>query len=402
MQLQQGEEFIAENPTAEIETVTVSQLDPTSIQIRVKGKTGIPGAEVVPSPENLVLVLTPSLDTQTTETEIEIVATGEQNEGYIVNDATTATGTDTPLRDIPQSIQVVPRQIIEDRNTTELEGALETVPGVSSSGGRGTSVFGPGILIRGFNATEIFRDGIPYFSLAPVGTSDIDRIEVLKGPASVLFGDGEPGGVVNLISKKPLAEPFHEFSFTAGNFNTYLTAIDISGPINEDKTVRYRLNLSYDSYGSFRDFVEGDRLNVAPRITWDISPNTSIDLYAQYLALNETIDEGTVATADGIVDLPRERFLNEEFGELDQDLLNIGYDFSHRFGERWSVRHSFQYLQYDARRLAPLFDSFDPETGDLDRLEYFADGTYRRFFVNADFIGKFKTGPIGHQTAHRG
>ncbi|ELR99565.1 TonB-dependent siderophore receptor [Gloeocapsa sp. PCC 73106] len=397
LQLPEGEEFIAENPTAEIDTVRVNQLNETTIQIRVTGKTGIPGAEVIPSQENLVLVLTPSLDTGTTETELEIVATGEQTEGYFVPEASTATGTDTPLRDVPQSIQVVPRELIENRNVRELERALETVPGVSPSGGRGTSVNGPGILIRGFDASDIFRDGIPFFSLAPVGTSDIERIEVLKGPASVLFGDGEPGGVVNLISKKPLAEPFHEFSFTAGNFDTYLTALDVSGPINDAKTVKYRINLSYDSYGSFRDFVEGDRLNFAPRVTWDISPNTSIDFYAQFLALTETIDEGIVSTPNGIVDIPRERFLGEEFGELDQDLVNVGYDFVHRFGERWSVRHSFQYLQYDATRFAPLFDSFDEETGNLDRLEFFADGTYRRFFVNADFVGKFETGPIAHQ-----
>lgn len=398
LQLPEGEEFIAENPTAEIETVKVNQLNETTIQIRVTGTTTTPGAEVIPTETDLVLVLTPSLETGTTETEIEIVATGEQTEGYYVPEASTATGTDTPLIDIPQSIQVVPREVIEDRNVRELEGALETVPGVSPSGGRGTSVFGPGILIRGFAANEsIFRDGIPFFSLAPIGTSDIERIEVLKGPASVLFGDGEPGGIINLIPKKPLSEPFHEFSFTVGNFDTYLSALDLSGPINDAKTVKYRLNLSYDNYGSFRDFVEGEMLNLTPRITWDISPNTSIDFYAQYIGFRETIDEGIVATENGIVDIPRERFLGEEFSELQVDQINVGYDFSHRFGENWSVRHSFQYLQYEASRFAPLFDSFDEDTGDLDRLAYFADGTYRRFFVNADFIGKFKTGPFAHQ-----
>ena len=78
------------------------------------------------------------------------------------------------------------------------------------------------------------------FSLAPLSTSDIQQIEVLKGPASVLFGAGEPGGIINLISKKPLADPYASVSFTAGNFDTYQTAIDLSGPVNDQKTLKYR------------------------------------------------------------------------------------------------------------------------------------------------------------------
>lgn len=397
LQLPQESDFRADNPTPEISNITIEQLEDNIIQIRVKGKNQVPGAEVLPSLENLVLILTPTLETATPETEIEIVATEDQEDNYYVPRTTTATGTDTPLIDIPQSVQIVPEKIIRQRNTRELQPALQIVPGVSPASGRGTSVNGPGILIRGFDATEILRDGIPYFSLAPINTSDIERIEVLKGPASVLFGEGEPGGTINLIAKKPLEEDFYEVSFTAGNFNTYLTNIDLSGPLNEEKTVKYRLILSYDSYGSFRDFVDGEMLLVSPSLTWEITPKTTINFYAQYLNTEETIDEGIPAFGDGVVDVPRDRFLGEDFGELNQEQFVVGYKFNHDFNENLSVRHAFEYFRYDPTRFAPLFNDFNETTGELERIEYFADGLYERLFVNAEVVGKFKTGPINHQ-----
>uniref|UniRef100_A0ACD5GNF4 Uncharacterized protein n=1 Tax=Desertifilum tharense IPPAS B-1220 TaxID=1781255 RepID=A0ACD5GNF4_9CYAN len=101
--------------------------------------------------------------------------------------------------------------------------------------------------------------------------------------------------MINLVPKRPLRDPLYSFSATAGNFNTYQGAIDFSGTLNADRSLRYRLNVSYDNYGSFRNFVNGERLLVSPILTWDITPNTSIDFYGQYTRDRETIDEGIVA-----------------------------------------------------------------------------------------------------------
>ena len=140
--------------------------------------------------------------------------TGERS-GYRVPNSSTATKTDTPLRDIPQSVQVIPQRVLEDRNVRELRDALETAGGVTSTGARSTSAFGENFQIRGFaTRSSIFRDGIPSTSLGVLTTSDIESVEILKGPASVLFGQGEPGGVINLVSKKPLFEPYFSTSFT--------------------------------------------------------------------------------------------------------------------------------------------------------------------------------------------
>jgi iron complex outermembrane receptor protein len=385
-------------PAPGIREVNLVKIDDSSIRLTITGEKNIPTAEVVPG-SNLVLSVTPEGATteQAPDEEIEVIVTGEgEDDDYYVPDASTATGTDTPIEDTPLSIQVVPQQVLEDRNVTELGDALETVAGVVSASGRGTSSNGPDFLIRGFDGQQ-FRDGITYFSLAPLSASDIESVEVLKGPASVLFGQGNPGGIINLVSKKPLNEPFYEVSFTAGNFNTYRSNLDFSAPLNDAKTVKYRLNISYENYESFRDFVNGERFLVSPILTWDISPNTSIDFYGQYVRDRETTDEGLVALGNGVVDVPQERFLGEDFGEFEQEQFNLGYRFNHQFNQNLSVRHALEYIQFEPRRFGALADFFDESTGELDRIAFATGGDYSRFFTNAEAIGKFKTGSIKHQ-----
>jgi iron complex outermembrane recepter protein len=198
------------NPAAGINKITVNKIDDSSIQIRILGETQAPSAEVVPG-SNLVLSVTPEGTTarQTPDEEIEIIATGEgEEEDYNVPNASTATRTDTPLRDIPQSIQVVPQEVIRDRNTETVIESTETVSGVVYEGGFADAPTGS-VIIRGFSQTQQFRNGFrdtDRSGLTAIGTAE--RVEILKGPGSVLFGNLEPGGIVNVVTKQPLREPF--------------------------------------------------------------------------------------------------------------------------------------------------------------------------------------------------
>lgn len=398
--LPNGDEFQSANPIEGIALVTVTSLPGDRVRVVITGVNAPPTTEASIGTQGLLLSVTPAAEgaEQAEEEAIQVVVTEEQDEGYNPSNSTTATGTNTPLRDIPLSIQVIPQEVIEDRNVAELGDALETAGSVVSTGGRGTSVFGPGFLLRGFPINDgIFRNGIATFSLAPLSTNDIERVEVLRGPASVLFGQGEPGGIINLVPKRPLNEPFYSASLTAGSFNTYRGDLDLSGPLDNSRTVRYRLNISYENYDSFRDLVNGERFIVSPILTWDIGANTSIDFYGQYATDRETIDEGIPVAGNEIVDVPRDRFFGEEFGEFSQEQFSLGYRLNHRFGEGLAVRHALQYLQYEPERYAPLFDSLDETTGELSRLAYFAGGRYRRFFTNAEAIAEFNTGSIQHQ-----
>ncbi len=392
-------EFQQFAPTAGIALVQVTQLSGDRVRVAITGTEAVPTADIETQPDGLTLSVVPGIAQAGESSDaLRVVVTGDQSDGYNPDSSSTATGTDTPLRDVPFSVQVIPRAVIEDRNVTEIGEALETAGGVVEAGGRGTSVFGPGLLIRGFPVNEgIFRDGIPAFSLSPLSATDLERVEVLRGPASVLFGQGEPGGIVNLVSKRPLDEPFYSASVTAGSFDTYRGALDFSGPLDDTGEINYRLNLSYENEGSFRDFVSSERLLISPIFTFNISPDTSLDLYGQYAYDRETIDEGIPALGDRVVEVPRDRFLNEEFGEFSQNQFSLGYRLEHDFDENLSVRHAVQFLQYEPRRFAPLIDFFDEETGDVDRLEYFAGGKYQRFFTHAEAIGRFNTGSIEHQ-----
>jgi len=398
--LADGDRFEQFDPAAGIALVQVTNLDDNRVQISITGNDGPPTAEVTQTAAGLTLSISPGLaQAAPADDTLQITVTGQRDDGYNPTQATTATGgIDTPLRDIPQSIQVIPKAVIEDRNALELGDALETAGGVVPRGGRGTSVFGPGFLIRGFPVEEtIFRDGIETVTLAPRDTNDIERVEILKGPASVLFGQGDPGGIINLVSEQPLVAPAYEIAATVGSYDTYRGDIDLSGPISDDRSLRYRLNLSYENFGSFRDLVDGEGVFISPRITWDIGPNTSLNLYGQYTYNRETIDQGIPFTANGPVDVPLDRFFGEDFGEFSQEQFTVGYRFNHRFSEALELRHALEYLQFKPRRFAPLLDFFDETTGLVDRIEFFAGGRTQRFFTNAEVIGRFNTGSIRHQ-----
>ncbi|MEM6521301.1 MAG: TonB-dependent siderophore receptor [Cyanobacteria bacterium P01_C01_bin.70] len=398
------DDFLQFEPAEGIALVQISQLPSNEVRVIVTGTDAPPTVSTTVQTEVLTLSLEPGTASASAEDEaLRILVADVQDEGYNPTASGVATGTETPLREVPFSVQVIPRAVLDDRNVTEVGDALETAGGVADAGGRGRSEIGPNFLIRGLPVRDgIFRDGIPTFSLSALSTNDIERVEVLRGPASVLFGQGEPGGIINLVTKRPLAEPFYSVSATVGSFSTYRGAVDLSGPLSAEGNVRYRLNVSYENAGSFRDFVDRERLLISPIVTWDIGPRTSLDVYGQYVYDEETIDGGIPAIGDRVADIPRSRFLGEDFAEFTQDQFSVGYRLNHEFSQNWSARHSLQYLTYEPRRYVPLTNAFgrnvfDEATGELQRLEYFGGGSYNRFFTNAETLGQFNTGSVEHQ-----
>jgi iron complex outermembrane recepter protein len=239
LSLADGKEFRAENPAQGIANVAVTQVNQSYVRVLVTGTNSVPNA-------TLALIEGASV-AQPNEPELEINVVGLRNRrGYqLPETTTTATKTDTPLRDIPQAIQIVPPQILQDRGIKTVGEALENVSSVNKRESTG-SIFGDVLTVRGFAIRgSIFRDGIPYETSGALRTTDIERIEVLKGPASVLFGAGEPGGTINLISKKPLANAATKAEISVGSFNTYRSEIDVSGHLDPEKKIGYRVNALY-------------------------------------------------------------------------------------------------------------------------------------------------------------
>ncbi len=410
-----------------IAEITVTNLDANTIRVTVAGEAGLPVVELFDGDEGLIIGLTPATtamqppqqpepEQPTSETPqetpsaeadepIELVVTGEQD-GYRVPNASVGTRTDTPLRDIPQSIQVIPRQVLEDQQVDTLREALRNVPGVVQ-GDSSQRVPLDFILIRGFFSTigNTLRNGLPDFTsrVLSFDRAIIDQIEILKGPASVLYGQGSPGGTISYRTKQPLSEPFYKVEASVGSFDFYRGSLDLSGPLDADKTVLYRLNLAAQTSGSFVDFFNAQRYVVAPTLTWLISDKTKLTFEAEYLEQKtQTFDVGLPAVGTVLPNpngrIPRDRYLGEpDFDKYDLRVFRVGYNLEHRFSEDWQLRNAFRYSDYRQDRDLVAVTTLQNDNRTMNRVTGVQDFTDKFYSLDTYVVGKFVTGSIQHQ-----
>ncbi|WP_404791142.1 TonB-dependent siderophore receptor [Altericista sp. CCNU0014] len=407
--LPEGPGFQAANPSMGIASVSVLQMDATTVKVSIVGTVSAPVAATVTlsQPQTAQQPPTqsqtaPSQPIDADEGEEEIVATGEKEPTYRVPNASTATKTDTPLRDIPQSIQVVPRQVIEDQGATRASEILRNVSGVVSNAG--PSGVGEEFTIRGFSGNDDvgagneYRNGFRALDLGSFNPSNIERVEVLKGPASVLYGQLEPGGVINFVTKQPLDRPYYLAEFEVGSYSFYKPSIDFSGPLTKDKRLLYRLNVAYENSGSFVNFVDREIFQISPSFTYKIGDNTNLKLSYEYLNENGTNNPGLPRNPIAF-DLPRNLFLGEPTDTVKNEAQALNLELEHSFNKNWQLRSRVAWQSSSFRRNAHrIRQEPDPITGDLER--FFQGDIKNRnesYSVQADIIGKFKTGSIEHQ-----
>jgi iron complex outermembrane receptor protein len=439
LQLPDGEGVEETNPVAGIERVSVSSLDANSIRVVVVGSTEPPTGTVDVGDRTLVLSVEPSVastpetpsgasppsvesnaeppDAELPNTEppasedavdegntIRIVVTEEQEENdYFVPEATAGTRTETPLLEVPQSVFVIPREILEDQQVTSLDEALRNVSGVTSSTVEGS---GFRFSIRGFDRANILRDGFNVSASDGFGrsgfqplseTANLEQIEVLRGPASLLYGEINPGGIINLVTKRPLEEPFYEAELQLGSRGLFRPRIDLSGPLSPDGEFLYRLNALYQTEDSFRDLDQDvERVFVAPVVTWQIDDRTDFTVELEYLHDERPYDTGTLAFGDGIIDIPRDRIANEPGDSRSRETLLTGYTFNHELNDSWQIRNGFRYTRTtdDASVAIPVF--FDESTGNLLRAAASVDNFRESFALQTNVVGEFNTGAIEH------
>jgi iron complex outermembrane recepter protein len=415
LQLPNGDAFTyrSEKPLEGITEITVANLDANTVRVTVVGETALPAVELFDDDTGLILaVASPSIATQPPETPtsdtppaeptaqqdepIELVVTGEQDR-YRVPNASTATKTDTPVRDIPGSIQVIPRQILEDQKTTRIQEALENVSGVNKQGNYGGTDAG-GYKIRGFGQDGNFRNGFndtDFYSL--VDTANIDRIEVLKGPASVLFGQAEPGGIINVVTKQPLRTPYYSAELNVGNYAFYRPSFDISGPLTDDGSLLYRLNVAYQNSGSFRDYNFLERVFVAPVITWNISDRTSLTFDLEYQDNNYLFDRGLPSLGDRPAPIPISRFIGLPQSIYDDSTFRVGYRLEHRFSQDWQFRNAFSFVSGKSAGTYAI-GGYGLEDDQFAPIYVGRDDFSREIYtLQTELVGKFKTGSIVHQ-----
>ncbi|WP_298913391.1 TonB-dependent siderophore receptor [uncultured Nostoc sp.] len=414
-QLTSGESFQQSKPSAGIALVTVTNVDTNTVRLTVVGKTGAPVVELFDSQtEGLVFGVTSTATTQQTPGEnsaIELEVIAPPDTGYRIPDATTGTRTNTLNRDIPQTVQVVPRAVIEDQADKRVGDVLRNLGiGQNSEPSR----LGESVIIRGFDveASNSLRDGLRDNFTSFIGTpfqndlANIERVEVLKGPASVLYGNGSPGGVYNLITKQPLSTPYYSIQGNVGSYSLYKSSIDFTGPLTTDKKLLYRFNADYENSGSYINHVYAERTFFAPVISWQPNRDTKLTVSGEYLSSRQAELSPLGLPAIGtILPNPNGKFSpNTYVGDPTQDrekvtVGRVGYKFEHNFSDKWSLYNSLSYAFVERPytiNVTPT--SLEADNRTVDRFEQIWGPTsVSNLSQDTHVVGKFNTGSLEHQ-----
>jgi len=383
----------------------------------VFSSTWLHAQEALPTIDVGAARTTPSTATLTPRTaNSQTVASSAPRESdpttYNPPNATTALKTNTPIMQTPASVQVVPQQVLRDEQATTLARAVENVSGVIAQDptqNTGAEIF----IIRGFQTPVYYRDGVRMNSqwtlTAPMDMANVDRIEVLKGPASILYGRAEPGGMVNVITKQPEATPYYSVNQQIGSWSFYRTTVDATGPLTKDDTFLYRMNMAFQDSQSFRELSQLRSYFIAPTLRWNIDAATQVNIYLDYKHATTPNDVGLPAFTKNDVwsqifgnrplsFLPRERNFSESWARNVNDDLILGANWSHSFNENWTLKHRFQAEVTNNNILIVNPVSFDPVTPtQLDRFIYSAPRAYTHtYFTNLDLTGKFETLGLEH------
>ncbi|ATQ67428.1 MULTISPECIES: TonB-dependent siderophore receptor [Methylosinus] len=322
--------------------------------------------------------------------------------GYTRSATTSATRTQTPLIDTPQSVQIVPREVIRDRQILNVLEAVQNVSGVQADN---SGIFYDNFLIRGFSSGygRSYRNGLRVDGTG--GTVDMaftDRVEVVKGPASMLYGRIEPGGFVNVVTKRPQEEFAASLDTQFGSWGVSRSIADVTGPVDAEKTVLYRLMGVYDRADSFVNFDHRNNGAAALYLTFRPTENFEANVQFEHYEQMQTIRPGQIPVNLGVSDqpanLPR-RFNhadNESWAQFPYVVHRTVYafDWTWRFADEWKVTNAFHYIDAHENQNAIYSTGFDGST--LSRGFY--AGVVKRYQLstNLNLIGEVDTGPVHH------
>ncbi|HKX32991.1 MAG TPA: TonB-dependent receptor [Blastocatellia bacterium] len=332
--------------------------------------------------------------------EFVTVTTGDT--AYRAESATTAMRADLALRDTPQSIQIVTKQVIEEQGATEINDVVRNVSGVSvpnSSGGRAQD-----FTIRGFTSSRnTYKDGFRNdFNSNRAGheMSNVERVEVLKGPASVLYGRLDPSGVVNLVTKRPLAEHYRSLTIYGGKFNLFRPQLDLSGPLNRSQRLLYRLNLAYETHDTFRDFNQRERVFAAPSLTWTVTEKTTFSFDAEVMRGSSLIDRGLIALGSGVAPIPLRTYLGDPAIPYKYQQGRSGAQVYHVFNPQWSLRSAFRLAlnkaNYHSRQPRRLL----ADNRTLELSHDYSDQSLQTYYWQNDVSTRMRTGRIKHDLVY--
>ncbi|CAM3879401.1 Ferrioxamine B receptor [Pseudomonas reidholzensis] len=267
--------------------------------------------------------------------------------GYKATRSASATRTDTALHETPQSISVVPKDVLEDTGATRLQDALDYAGGVGRAnnfGGQGLTT----VTVRGFTTGEYYRNGFPInrgYPNAP-DANTVERLEVIRGPATSLYGRGDPGGTFNVVSKQPMSEAKVTLGSQFDDQGMHRATLDATGPLSEDGRLAYRLNVLGEGGESFRDDVESERYDVAPVLSWQATDSTKIVFEGDFMRNNHPLDRGLTRYATQRGSASRDTNVWEKGSDnlLHNDNNMAQLRFEHLLNDNWTLAGGMQWL----------------------------------------------------------
>ncbi|WGD31895.1 TonB-dependent siderophore receptor [Ancylobacter sp. WKF20] len=333
---------------------------------------------------------------------IDVQADGNGTVGYVATASTAGTKTDTPLIETPQSVTVVTRQELDDRNVQTLTEAVAYTPGVRTQ----ESGYDPrfdSFSVRGFDVTYngIYRDGLrlpganmSIFKVEPYG---VDSITVLRGPSSALYGLGSPGGLVDITSKRPTEEAFGEVEVQGGNYDWWQGQFDIGGPIDKNGEWLYRLTGVLRDAGAPNVYNGGtnDMTFIAPALTWKPSDDTRITFLGEY----QKSETPAAMPYYGWTGAGNEEFA-ENFGDynaLNQEQWRIGYLAEHDIDNVFTVRQKLRYGSANTEVRYTGVTSLDEATNVASRYTGYVQDYLDSFVVDNQLEANFATGAVEHK-----
>lgn len=366
----------------------------------------------------LLLPLPANAQNTTAPTQLEKITLQGENargpdKGIVAKQSTGASKTSTPLKETPQAVSVVTRDQMKAQGIGSVAEALRYTPGVLPDP-NGMDIRYDWLYIRGFNAfgtswlDSLILPGDPGGYATPtVHPFALERVEVIKGPASVLYGRTVPGGLVNLVSKRPQETAHREASIRTSAFGGIEGAIDATGPLTPDGEWLYRFTGLAKNMNTAIDMERDRKILLAPSLTWNPSTDTSLTLYGYYQRDRDIFSPRFYPAIGTLLpnpagQIPRDIFLADpNANQFNRDFFAAGYEFSHRFSETWTVRQNLRYAgSSQDMSLALVNPAFayppGPPSSRLNRVSAVSDDKLSTFAVDTQAEAVFDTGGLNH------
>ncbi len=375
----------------------------TGISYRVVGRNSI----VLSS--NVASDTTGSTENTTVLEAITVNGEGENAlgpvEGLVAHRSASSTKTSTPLIETPQSISVVTADQVTQQATQSIGETVRYTPGTRGDV-FGVSTSRDHIRVRGF-IPNYYQDGLilPYGTTAQGGQSEpygMERIEVLRGPSSVLFGQNPPGGIINMVSKRPLDDAQHEVFMQAGSFNRFQAGFDTTGPVNSEKSVLYRFVGLARKSGTQVNFADDDRYFIAPSLTLKRDDATSLTILGQFQRDRAGITEqyfpasGTLFVGPYGRNLSRTNIGEPGTDSQDRDHASVGYDFAHEFDNGITLRQNGRYTNVEVRNISTWSRGLLADDRTISRNLSVINRDLRYFTLDNQVLASFDTGSVAH------